>query len=180
MTEQTKRKKHLTKSQETLEAKPRTSWELYIKTTESSYGGEAESDEEWCHHSDIVREVSFDSVSRQKGSGFFSCGESFEVSEEVWNSEKVYLVIPRYSDGGTFGRTVGYWCIQGAYADEASALKLARSIQGKNFKAEYPEMASAYMPWEGYFSGLQDVEVHCFTIRDGSNDQEGDPSVRYH
>ncbi len=155
-------------------------FELYIKTTESSYGGEPESDDQWCHHSDVVRTVSFDSVSRNRGSGFWGCGESFEVSKEVFNSDRVYLVIVRYSDGGTFGRTVGNWHVQDAFVDEESALKLASSILDRTYEKENPQ---AYKPWIGYFSGLEDVEVHCFTVRDNpgnpSSSNHG-PSVIYH
>lgn len=154
--------------------KRKKSFELYIKTTESSYGGEPESNEQWCHHSDVVRTVSFDSVCRTCSSGFWGRSESFEVSEEVFNSDRVYLVIVRYQNGGTFGRSLGNWHIQDAFADEQSALKLASSILDKSYEKENPQ---AYKPWVGYFERLEDVEVHCFTIHEN---HPHNPSVIYH
>lgn len=135
---------------------------LYISTTETSTGGEPESDDEWCHHSDTVRSVSFDSVSRNP-QGFWGCGTSFEVSQEVYESDKVFLVIVRYSDGGTFGRTTGNWEILGSFLTEQEALTMATSIEDgtmeKNSKYPYA------LPWVECFNSLEDVEVHCFLFK---------------
>lgn len=148
---------------------------LYISTTEDSHGGEPESDEEWCHHSDVVKSVSFDSVSRNP-QGFWGCGSGFEVSPEVYEAEKVFLVIVRYYDGGTFGRTTGNWEVMGSFLTEQEALSMADSIEDgtmeKNSKQPYS------LPWVGYFNGLEGVEVHCFTILDATGNKSR--RVTYH
>lgn len=154
-------------------------YELFIDTTEDSYGGEAESDDEWCHHSDIVKTVEFNCVYRKKNSKSFWGGTSFEVTEEVYKAPRVFLAIVRYSDGGTFGRTVGYWEIMGAFTTEAEALAMTASIEGGTFKTDYPHLARSYMPWEGYFSGLQGTEVHSFPILD-EGPSPGASKVIYH
>ena len=130
---------------------------LYMNVTERSSGGEAESDEEWSHHSDVVLDVQFISVYRNKKDGFFP-SYSFEVSEEIYNSDKVFLVIPRYFDGGTFGRTCGYWKVEGAFLTETEALEMSRQIETGTYKK------GQFLSWNGYFAGLEGVEVHCFTI----------------
>ena len=146
---------------------------LYIHTTESSVGGEAESDERWCHRSDIVKSVSFNSVSRTSES-FWSHGSSFEVSEDVYKSDYVFLVIVRYYDGGTFGRTTGLWRIQDSFLDEKAALDLAKSIRDGSYEKEIRKTKDRYVSccWTGYFAGLEDVEIHRFPIADKSINNE--------
>lgn len=156
-------------------------YSLYLDTTETSTGGHPESDDEWCHHSDIVLSVTFNHVYRNKNSESFWGGSSFEVTEEVYRASRVYLAIVRYSDGGTFGRTVGYWEVMGAFKTEAEAVAMTTSIDKGTFKTDYPHLARPYMPWEGYFSGLQGTEVHSFPILDISpgNGRHG-TKVVYH
>lgn len=149
---------------------------LYISTTETSTGGDPEDpDDQWTHHSDIIRTVSFDSVSRNS-QGFWGCGSGFEVSEEVYKADKAFLVIARYYDGGTFGRTCGNWEIMGSFLTEKEAMAMADSIEDgtmeKNSKTPY------CLPWVGYFNGLEDVEVHCFTIQDATGNKNR--RVTYH
>lgn len=142
---------------------------MYIHTTSSSEGGEPESNEEWCHHSDVVTTVSFNCVTRNSGSGFWACGDSFEVSQQVFQAEKVFLVIVRYYDGGTFGRTTGLWRIQEAFTTGAEALLFAEKIRSGEYEKECEEKSGRYnhyLCWTGYFAGLEDVEVHCFSVKD--------------
>lgn len=144
---------------------------LYICTRESSTGGEPESDEKWCHHSDIIMTVEFLGVTREKPDGFFPC-ESMEVSDEIYDAERIYLVIPRYYSGGTFGRTCGYWCVEGVFKTPEEAEALAKAIRGKNYNSK----SRGYLPWVGYFEGLEDVEIHSFPIRNSGVSS----AIRYH
>jgi hypothetical protein len=158
---------------------------LYISTTEHSHGGEPEDDGEWAHHSDVVKSVSFDSVSRNP-QGFWGCGSGFEVSPEVYKAEKVFLVIVRYYDGGTFGRTCGNWKVMGSFLTEQESLDFAESIENGTYEKEVKKtrkksrsfFGGPYMPWIGYFSGLEGVEVHCFTIQDAIGNKNR--RVTYH
>jgi len=149
---------------------------LYINTTESSYGGEPESNEEWCHHSDVVRSVTFNGVYRNKSDSFWSAGQSFEVSEEVFKSERVFLVIVRYRDGGTFGSTTGNWHIQQAFTNPKEAKNLAASILDGSYEKKMDKKHGQYghyMPWVGYFSSLESVEIHSFKIKDNFDAESG-------
>lgn len=145
---------------------------LYLHTTESSTGGEPESDDRWCYHSDLVMKVSFDSVSRSHNA-FWGCGCSFDVTEEVFKADQVFLVIVRYYDGGTFGRTCGNYKVQGSFLTEKEALDFAESIENGTYEKEAEKarkksksvFGGPYMPWVGYFSGLEGVEVHCFSVQ---------------
>lgn len=153
---------------------------LYISTSESSYGGEPESNDEWCHHSDITRHVTFNAVFRKKGSGFWASAGYFEVSDEVFNSDQVYLVIVRYRDGGTFGSTTGNWHIQKAFTNPEDAKALASSIRNGSYEKEMNRkhgQYNHYMPWVGHFSRLEGVEIHCFKIK---NDEDEDSGVIFH
>lgn len=139
-----------------------TTKQLYLTTKESSTGGEPEDDGRWARRSDIIVTVDFISVSREKPEGFFSCATAHEVSEEVYNAEQVFLVIPRFFDGGTFGTTRGNWTVQEVCLTEEQAISIADSIRNKTYKGD------GYLAWTGYFAGLEDVEIHCFKIKDKS------------
>jgi hypothetical protein len=159
---------------------------LYLHTTESSTGGEPENDEKWCHHSDILKAVSFNSVSRSNNS-FWGCAQSFDVTEEVFKADQVFLVIVRYYDGGTFGRTCGNYNVQGSFLTEKEALDFAESIENGTYQKEAEKarkksksnfFGGPYMPWVGYFSGLEGVEVHCFTVQNESGNKSR--NIIYH
>jgi len=83
--------------------------------------------------------------------------EQFDVTGRVKPGDKVHLVIVRYFDGCTFGRTCGLWKIAGAFASEADAKALEKSILDRTY--------DGYRPWDGYFSGFESCGVHTFIVQ---------------
>ena len=134
---------------------------LYLSYQSSTQGGELQQDS--IYRNPAYISVTFKSVAREKN-GFFA--HDFEVSEEVFNAERVFLVIPRYQDGNSFGTTHGNWEVWAAIATEDEALKIREAIVEDT-------LTDAYPPWKGYFSTLEDVEIHCFRIGKTTN-------VQYH
>lgn len=77
--------------------------------------------------------------------------EVVTINGQVKSGDEVYIVVARYFDGGTFGRTCGYFSFQFATKSYEKAEAFQESIN----RGDSPE----YKPWVGYFSGLEDVEI---------------------
>lgn len=92
--------------------------------------------------------------------------DSKEVSEETFNSEKVWVVVVRYGDGGTFGHTDGYWDIPLITSSRNEAIEkvefIKQTVKGQVKKPD------EYYTWNGYFANLEDVYAKEFTVDDHS------------
>lgn len=89
--------------------------------------------------------------------------EEIQTELDVSGLNKVWMVVVRYFDGGTFGRTNGYWKIIDVYKTDEEAYAKAKEI--KEDKRTWRELKKGeYQPWKSYFSGLEDVEVHRMEI----------------
>jgi hypothetical protein len=94
--------------------------------------------------------------SREALSDFWA--EEIEVPDEVYAADIVHLVVVRYSDGNTFGRTDGYWAVVGVFADV---------IQARQFESQLRLDPSKYKgdkPWEGYFARYQYAESYMLHV----------------
>lgn len=86
--------------------------------------------------------------------------EEIVIDEPVQVGTPVVLVVPRWTDGGTFGQTHGYWQVEGVFTDLNKASELAESIRNRSYKKERD-----YLPWTGYFAGLDNVDVEVMTVQ---------------
>ena len=102
-----------------------------------------------------------------------------ESCQEFWTEEveipfkpvvgkKVYMVLPRYSSGGTFGTTSGYHQIYGIYSTAELANDVERFLHCEY--AAYQTSGSfapgAHRSWMGYFESLEDIEIHELTVHE--------------
>lgn len=71
---------------------------------------------------------------------------------------KLHLVVVRYSDGGTFSTTTGYWSIQRVTTSLKDAMSVVEKIETNNWGGD------RWLPWNGYFSGLESVDVHTLDV----------------
>jgi hypothetical protein len=83
--------------------------------------------------------------------------------------KKLYLVVVRYTDGGTFGSTKGYWTVKGIFKDDDSAHAFKKLVEdGKCPKRTYEShdgsIEEMHHEWEGYFASLDGVEVHRLEV----------------
>jgi len=141
---------------------------LYLAYQETHTGGEPESDEQWSSRSPGYLMVSFTGLGREKTphDGFFpsSNEHEVEVSDEVYASCEVYLVIPRYRDGDSFGTTHGHWTVWAAVTSEEEALRIAEDANKTDNPYRRDRTPGPYRPWEGYFARLENVEIHHFRV----------------
>ena len=138
-------------------AKPKKEFRLYVLYSESSSGGdivEGQEEESFPEREDEYLYVQFHGLCRSEPDTFFK--HSVEVSEDIFNSSTLVLAVVRYTDGGTFGCTHGYWHIVGAYKSviEAQAA-LKQAHESDNYK-----------PWVGYFSSHDSDEVIPLVVTD--------------
>lgn len=83
---------------------------------------------------------------------------ALEVSQEVYNADKVYLVCVTYGTGDTFGHSTGNLDVYKVFADKEAAKELATRIIAEGNDFSYPK--GEYAPtWTGYFENVDDVEV---------------------
>ena len=90
--------------------------------------------------------------------------EELKPDFDISNLRKVWLVIVRYTDGGTFGTTSGNWVVKGVFksSDLAKASALAKSIKDDTY---VPAEKYGYMEWKGFFNKLDDVELHHMELK---------------
>lgn len=82
--------------------------------------------------------------------------EQVDVDFKVKVGAEVDVVVVRYTTGGTFGRTLGYWYIEGIYPKGKQAEKVSKSIYNGTYEG--------YKPWVGYFESLEQVEIETLTV----------------
>lgn len=88
--------------------------------------------------------------------------ENIETSSELDFFETIYAVVVTYRDGDTFGRTYGNLCLDSAFNDKEMAQKRLEEIY--NGKSD-----TIYEPWNGYFSGLEEVNIYSVNMKTHCN-----------
>ena len=134
---------------------------IYIEYHENETGGEAEDpNDRWSDYADTVKEVEFIKLYREVPKDRFFY-HSVEVSnEDLLKLDKLYLAVVRYTDGGTFGKTIGYWEVIGV----APTYKIAELMLEEAIKSTKKGDYKNYKPWEGYFASLNDTEIHKLDV----------------
>lgn len=109
-------------------------------------------------------------------------GSDIEVTDEVFNLQKAYFVVVRYSTGDTFSRNRGEYSFIAVFPSFKEANILKKEIEmwaegyedNKHGKYSFaPSIKNpAYekelnCPWHGYFESLDHVEIHALSIEDG-------------
>lgn len=135
-------------------------YNLYLGYSESRSGGEALSDEQYCDHADAHIEFQPEGLYTEKSSTQETVGVDFDPTQHV--GADVYMVVVRYYDGDTFGRCYGHWFIEGIYLDRDEALKNKNAIESGSYSKK-----GCYNDWEGYFAGLESVNVWGTQVREG-------------
>jgi hypothetical protein len=85
----------------------------------------------------------------------------YKVSDEVYNSPFLYLVVVTYSSGDSFGRSSGNTSIAYITGNPDEALKIKGDLdRGINPPKDDPNSQNGgYYPWDGYFERVEDVNI---------------------
>lgn len=101
----------------------------------------------------------------------FYATASFEVPSLVFDTPRnaVYAVVGYYTDGDTFGTSHGNVAIVSVYGNPTKAHAVAQALLTTDAKRP-PFLNGRYVPWGGYFTSLEKVEVETLVIlSDGKN-----------
>jgi len=138
-------------------SKKEEGYEIYLTYEEGRSGGEVRAgyeDADWPNYEN--KYIDFSLIGAWRTSADKSWVETVTVDFDPVKSDKVYVVVVRYSTGNTFGKTCGDWHIEGAYSNLEIAEKIAKTIIDDTYKG--------YKPWSGFFESLEDVSVECMTL----------------
>ena len=136
--------------------------DLYLSYYEHKTGGEAESDEEWCSHTDTDIDWGLEKCFKTKDKApWLRQVKNVDFDPKV--GDTVYVVYVRYREvlfydgtGDTFGRVNGAWHILGVYEHQGQAEKVKNSVYDKTYKG--------YKFWEGYFGSFESCEVEAMVV----------------
>lgn len=178
----TKKKTRAVKQDNTTKQEPvkPTGTPLFLTYSEDRTGGQVcagQEGEKWASHEDEHIHVEFNELLLEKPTDSRSYPHEVLGPEDVKEGDELYLTIVRYYDGGTFGRTCGYWHVHGVHKTAAEAAELAKTVHAKGSdRRSYDQ----YCPWIGYFAGLEGVEVHEFRVaRHGNHDEWSEARALY-
>lgn len=119
-------------------------------------------------YSEAQIETTFIGLQREKPNS-----ESFlelELPFHTDYNEVLSLVIVKYKDGGTFGCTHGYWCVDGVYQTNRAAQAHAKAISEKPKPRDYDEYA--WKPWSGYFARIETIDAIVLPIINNSVNED--------
>lgn len=138
-------------------------YKIYLGYSEHAFGGgvcEGQKGDSYPDREDTHIDFTPDGLWSTKGESQETIGVGFDPSNHV--DKEVYMVLVRYSDGDTFGQTIGNWYIEGVYLDDKVARRISRQIDSDKYGK-----SDACLPWQGYFARLESVQVWGTKIRDG-------------
>ena len=145
--------------------------EIYLTYNEDRKGGQSLSDEPWSDREDEKIEFSVEEVFASIDN--LNWVETIEVGFNPTDfiDKDIFVIVVRYSTGGTFGNTDGAWHVEGAYTKIEEANKIVKSIEDDTY--------CRYKPWSGYFERLSDIEVHKITLLKDCEFGKKIPGVKY-
>ena len=130
-------------------------FEVYLRYESSTYGGAVCAGEDpnkryVCHEPTHTEFTPTGIVLEQPG-----WSESIQVDFDPSKCDTLYVVIVRYSSGGTFGTSHGHWHVIGAYKTYIQAMKVEKTI---------PDKYKGDKPWEGYFESFEKVGIERLDV----------------
>lgn len=136
---------------------------LYVSYTERSTGGERHSDEPYSSRAPTYNEVTITGLHTNPPKSLYK--RSVDVrSPSVNLNDRVFLLAVTHSDGDSFGTSHGNVHFEGVYSNVKDAKAVAKSIKNGTYEG--------YMPWDGYFSHLEDIEIHAMYVTETVDDTD--------
>lgn len=143
--------------------KPDDRVELFIETSRDTVR-DYHSGEQWGEWETIYNSR-IDKVSRNKDLLHKWSFEAFKVPQSTYDADKVYVVVVTYSSGDTFGCSYGNIAIAFVTEDADEAIKAKKAVETdwSDKWRDHPK-GVGYAPWNGYFEGVQSVEIQMFNV----------------
>jgi len=134
--------------------------DLYLTYEERSHGGDPiDPSDRWTDHEDEYVDFYPKQLysSEDKVPGWLK-ETLYDVDAQ--QGDLVHLLVVRYTTGSTFGTSYGHWYIEGVYKDAKEATEIADKIRTGTYKQE----GRTYLPWEGYFERLEDIQIYSLIV----------------
>lgn len=133
---------------------------VYINKSTSEHGGDRiDPSDRWSNRTDRVIETTYHYLSIKKDKNDMFSHLEFFITEEEAKSKFLYLATVTYTDGDTFGQTLGYMYEAGVFVDEESASNHLNSFVKKDKNKDFNDCLNWY-PWDGYFSRILSYEIY--------------------
>ncbi len=122
---------------------------VYLVYTETQTGGEYEDENDrWSSRADTHKTVNFKALYKEPPTFFY---HSVEVDPSLLEKEELFMAVVYFSDGDTFGKTYGYWSVEGIYGSRKEARERLKEVLDPKYKG--------YKPWDCYFGGYMSDDV---------------------
>lgn len=90
--------------------------------------------------------------------------EAVEVEFKPSVGSQVFMVIPRYSTGNTFGSSHGEYTIHGIYSTLDKAQSVVRFLEAEYEQYRATKTNFSYRPWMGYFERLENIQIEVLEV----------------
>jgi len=149
---------HLSPAEREEEKAPKTLIFVNYKETYLSGGEvcEGQENEAWPSYEDTEQAFDLIGISKENVTPYhqqFLVRIPKSTGQEPWAQQGLWVVVVRYSDGGSFSSTNGYGFIEGVFVSKDEAETVAERLRKGG------ACRDGYNPWEGYFASLIGVEV---------------------
>lgn len=137
---------------------PKFANKLLLYYEEHHNGGEICKGQEgmpWPDREDEIIEVEFLALLRHDSKDFSHSVETIYADFDITKAQGAYLVVVRFSDGDTFGRTLGYHSVDGVYETKEKAQVSVKEIEDTRYKE-----------WKSFFGRFESVEIVYMKIGD--------------
>lgn len=127
---------------------------LFVNYSETHLGGgeicAGQENDAWPSYEDVFQDFCVENITLKNVGPYH---ETIEYDLPEPTPVGLFVVVVRYYDGGTFGRTCGYGSIEGVFATHEEAQARAKDLEngGKSIHG--------YNRWDSYFAGLERTEV---------------------
>lgn len=148
---------------------------IYVTYEESSSGGEdLDPEAKWSDRADTIIEYNLTGASLIKPDSWYF--QEFEL-DYIEKPVDVFVVLVRYSDGDTFGQSLGHGHIDGVYLTKEEAQTAVKLIEEDELsfqnKIGGPYISSSlrggpykHKPWKSYFAGFESVQCYVMKLRE--------------
>lgn len=131
---------------------------LYVNYTEKHIsGGKALSEGRWASRSDAFMEFNVIDITLKRKTAYH---ETFEMDLSNPLPNGLFVLVARYHDGNTFGRTYGYGSIEGVFTTHEEAQQRAKELESGTVASVH-----GYLRWKGYFSGLDGFDIEYAPLK---------------